>query len=153
MVKKNVFHLQTVLDYREKLEENARVQVAELERAVQLEEEKLESLRKRQAESMRKLKRLQQAGPLDLRLIGQEVRFIQVIDRRIESQLESLSSLRAALEGHREELISAVKDKKQMEKLKEASDVRFKVEMNLAESRAVDELTTIQFNRRRQTAG
>jgi flagellar protein FliJ len=151
--KKNKFRLQTVLDYKERLEVNAQVALAEIERESQLEQEKLNALTEQWNEEMLGLAGLQQLGTLDVVRIGQVMSFIRRLDQKISEQQQLLLALQVEVDQRRAELGEAVMEKRRLEKLKEANDTRLKLETKLAEDRASDDMTMIQFNHKRQPAG
>ncbi len=148
MAKRNVFKLQPVLDYREHVEETLRVALAELERLLQRETKTLNSLHGQHIASMGEMRDRQQSAQLDVSRIGLDLLYIQSLEERIKEQEVRVNSLHDAVDRQREQLIEAVKEKKQLEKLKESAEVRVKQELKMAENRAIDDISMVQFNRK-----
>lgn len=148
MAKRNVFKLQPVLDYREHVEDTLRVALAELERLLQRETKTLNSLHGQHTASMGEMRDRQQSAQLDVSRIGLDLLYIQSLEERIKEQEARVNSLHDAVDRQREQLIEAVKEKKQLEKLKESAEVRVKQELKMAENRAIDDISMVQFNRK-----
>lgn len=148
MAKSNGFKLQPVLDYKEHVEDGFRVALAEAERMLRREEERLSVLQEQHSESMQQLSDRHRSERLDVLKISRHLLYIQVLEERIKSQKEKVHLLQAEVDRQRDQLIEAAKEKKQLEKLKETNDAQIRSELRLAENRTNDEISMIQFNHR-----
>jgi flagellar FliJ protein len=134
------FKLQSVLNYRQSLEELAQqVLGASLQRKGELDAElqnQQTALRKHDEE----LKRRQQEGlsVAEIELFETQIHHCR---RRIEQLLLELASLEQQIAREREELLGAVQDKQVMEKLKEKQEAAYNRELNRQERIILDEVS------------
>ena len=134
------FKLQSVLNYRQSLEDQAQQQLAaSLQRKGALEVElqrQHDALQQHDAE----LKERQQAG-LTVAEIELFETQIQHCRRLIEHLQEQLQRLDRQIVGEREELLNAARDKQVMEKLKDKQEAEYRKELSRKERQILDEIS------------
>jgi len=134
------FKLQSVLDYRQLLENQAQQQLAaSTQRKKELEEE----LQRQQQELLRQdleLKQRQQDG-LTIAEIDLFENGIQHCRRIIEQLQQELNRLDRWIATEREELLAAARDRQVIEKLKDKQDAEYLKELNRKEREMLDEIS------------
>ena len=134
--------MQKVLEYREQLEEEARVQLAHAERLRLREEERAVRLKGMLAEQEAKLYR-------DVALSSGErwllENFVKGLRADLASTVMRLRSLTQAVAAARSALQERAKDRKLLEKLKERQKEYYVHEERLKEQRTNDETATLRY--------
>ncbi|SHJ81293.1 flagellar FliJ protein [Malonomonas rubra DSM 5091] len=134
------FKLQSVLNYRQLLENQAQqLLAASMQRKTELEEE----LQRQQQELMRQdaeLKERQRDG-LTIAEIDLFENGIQHCRRIIERLQQELNRLERQIVGERDELLAAARDRQVIEKLKEKQDAEYLQELNRKEREMLDEIS------------
>lgn len=134
------FKLQSVLNYRQLLENQAQQDLAaslqdkaELEAELQLQ---LQGLAQHDAE----LKRRQQEGLTiaEIDLFENRIQHTRRIIAQLQQRLEQLAQ---RIDSEREKLLAAARDRQVIEKLKEKQDAEFRKEMNRKEREMLDEIS------------
>lgn len=136
------FKMQKVLEYREQLEEEARVQFAKVQQLL-LEE-------RRRAEAIRDLLREQEALLYESSLNDSDQRwllehFIKGLRTDFSSAALRVRSLHQACEEARTHLLHRSKEKKILEKLKSRQNEHYTLEERLKEQRTYDETATLRY--------
>ncbi|MBI4714373.1 MAG: flagellar export protein FliJ [Nitrospirae bacterium] len=132
------FPLETVLDYRKSLEEQARREFMEAKEALELEERRLgvlEAARRKSADDL-KARQTRSADPRELLLYHG---YLQQVGREIELQQRRVTEVMRRYTDKRETLLSTSKDKKVLEKLKERKEDLSRVRVRREERRRLDE--------------
>lgn len=148
---KFVYRMQSILDIKLKLEEQARQVFAAAKIKVDEEQEKLDQLQKRKEgyECKARELRLQKLDFLEIEsnriAIERMEEFIVLQRQRVERAEEQLDEARKALDQVRME-------RKAQEILKEKAFEEFKQELNRAENKEIDELTSYRFGRQAVSA-
>ena len=134
------FKLQSVLNYRQLLENQAQQALAaSMQRKTDLEAE-LQQQQQSLAQHDAELKQRQQEG-LTIAEIDLFENRIQHA-RRIMAQLQQqLQQLELQIDRERQELLGAARDRQVIEKLKEKQDAEFRKEMNRKEREMLDEIS------------
>lgn len=144
---KFVYKMQSVLNIKEKMEEQAKVAFGAANAALRTEEERLQRLYQRRIQYLAEGAMLRQAllDPLKLQeneaalhYIAEEIRDQKIRVKRAE---EALERARLVLQEYRIE-------RKTHEQLKEAAFEEFKAELLKEESKEVDELVSYTYGRR-----
>ena len=134
------FKLQTVLNYRQTLEDQAQQQLnSSLQRKLQLEEALAQQQQCLQ-ELDQQLKAQQQEGlsVADLTLFESQIQHRQRQSAQLREQLELLE--RQVL-ADRQELIRVARDRQVMEKLKDKQDAEYLKELSRKEREMLDEIS------------
>jgi flagellar FliJ protein len=141
------FKLQTVLDLKERKEEEEKEKLARLFR-VKAEEEALLAKLEMEKESVREeLKRKQASGGLDIEKIKMFHGHLKTLDNRITHQRLRLKEIDIAIDRQRDELLKATQEKKTLEKLREKHREVWLMEAEAEERKFIDELATIRSHR------
>lgn len=136
------FKMQKVLDYREQLEEEAKVQLAAQQKRLREEQARLDSLRQelRDAEDRLCGAAFMQAG--ERWLLEQYVKGLRADTAAAAMQVRMLEQL---VEEARKLLAARAIDKKLLEKLKERQKQYYAREEQLKEQRFNDETATLRY--------
>lgn len=137
------FSLQQVLDYREQLSEQARVELAKVTAAVISEERKVKELQ----EAIRAQETTLRA--LDLNNMGERwllENFIKGLQEDLHISLAQLQTLQNALKEAQEKVAQLAKEHKVLEKLKSKQAERHAKNERQKEQQNYDETASIRFN-------
>ncbi len=146
---KFIYRMQNILNLNEKLEEQARMEYATQQMALNEEEEKEEQLKRRRASYEEEARRLREET-LSVREMAANANAISVMGDLIEEQHDVVIQEEEKLEVKRSALEEAMKDRKTQEKLKEKAFDEFKMELAMEESKQIDQLTSYTFGIRKQ---
>lgn len=134
------FKLQTVLNYRQTLENQAQQQLAGSLQRQSLLQAELEQQRTAAQQLDAELKERQQQG-LSIAEIDLFESQIQHHQRLISDLEESLVRLEKQILAERHELLGAARDKQVMEKLKEKQEAEYRRELQRKERELLDEVS------------
>lgn len=143
------YSLQSILDIKLKMETQAKQEFSAAKNALDEEEEKLEALHRRKEGYEEEAKKLL-TGTLKVREIEENKEAILRMDEYIARQREQIRLAAARMEQAREKLAEVMKERKTHETLREKAFEEFLKEENKQESKAVDELTSYTYGRKRQ---
>ena len=136
--------MQNILSLDEKLEEQARMEYASQQIAVNEASEMEQSLKDRRAAYEEEARRLREES-LSVRDIVANNRAVEVMGDLIAAQHEVVRKEEKKLEVRRAALQEAMKDRKTQEKLKEKAFEEFKAELLMEESKEIDQLTSYTY--------
>ena len=142
---KFVFKLQNVLNIKLNLEEQAKTHFAQMQAALNHEEEVLEGMfaHKRELEDRyRELGR----GRLEIQELTETRNAIDYVRDEIKNQILVIKKAEKELEIARARLNEAIKERKTYDKLREHAFEDFLAEMNDEEKKEIDELVSYRFN-------
>ncbi|MCR5322918.1 MAG: flagellar export protein FliJ [Lachnospiraceae bacterium] len=143
-MKKFIFDLQGVLEIKQKLEGQARVDFGVARQKLNAEEELKEALlqqRNGYAESLRET----MTGPLDILEMNRLKSAIDVMNERIRLQEVAVKRAERQVESARIKLNKVVQERKTIEKLREKKLEEYMKEIDAEESKAVDELVSYRY--------
>ncbi len=141
------YHLQNIMNIKEKMETQARQDFAESRRILDQAEDKLRSLkRKREELEVQAVELLQ--GKLNFHDIDDNQMARLLTDQAIAEQKKRVERAEKRLEDSREKLTEAIKERKTHETLREKAFQEYLQEENRAESKVIDELTTYVHGRK-----
>ncbi|MCR5775018.1 MAG: flagellar export protein FliJ [Lachnospiraceae bacterium] len=146
---KFVYRMQNILNLDEKLEEQAKMEYATQQIAVNEAEEVEEGLKKRRSDYEDEARRLREES-LNVRDMVANARAISIMGDMIVQQHEVVEHEEEKLEKKRSALEEAMKDRKTQEKLKEKAFDDFKSELAMEESKQIDQLTSYTFGIKKQ---
>lgn len=146
---KFVYRMQSILNIKEKMEEQAKQAFAAANHQLKIEEERLERLKKRRVEYLEEgaVLRQQLLDPVKLQ---ENVSALDYIKGAIIEQRIHVRKAEEAVERAREVLQEYMIERKTHEQLKEAAFEEFKVELAKEESKEVDELVSYTYGQRRK---
>ena len=143
------YNLQTVLDYRQNIEEQKLAMFSEAERSLQQEKEALQGIRDQQKALVEELKALKDRECCS-RDIALAMTFAEALKKREERQIEAVRGKAAVLEAKRRELFEAVKQRKMMEMHKDHQYQEYKSDLISSEQRESDDISIQRYARREQ---
>jgi flagellar FliJ protein len=138
------YKMQSILDIKYKLETQAKTAFAVAAQALAAEEEILQGLKDRQAD-YEELNRQLCCQKLDIPRINQCHEAIDTMKELIKRQQVSVHLAQRNLESARANLNAVMKERKTHEKLKENALDEFKQEMEMAESKEIDQLVSYSY--------
>ncbi len=136
-----VFSLEVLLEQRRREEEAVQRQMADVRRG---REEILRQVRGAQQtidEQNKLLATEKLVGRLDLTFIGQEKRYVGVLQVFMAQNLQRLAQSEHALQAVRQQLMEAVKRRRMLEKLREKQETRWRQRQQHSQQQMLDELT------------
>lgn len=145
---KFVYRMQNVLEIKNKLETEAKMQYAVARSKLTEEEEKLEAIRNRKRDYESEGVRLRMDS-LNIREITENRNAISLMDEYIKNQLIQVRIAEKNLETISEKLQELRKDRKTHEKLREKAFDEFLKEQNALEGKEIDELTSYTYGRKK----
>ena len=143
-MKKFKFSLETVLNYRKKLEQSCKEELSHLEVKYRKEEEILGGICARLDLRLHEFARKQRQGCTSEE-INRYYRYIQDLDRRIVAQREVLEGVNRALDQKREELMELAKARKVVERLRQRKEEEHRKEVLREEGKILDEISTNKY--------
>ncbi len=142
---KFIYRMQNILDIKYKLEESAKQEYAEAMQNLAREEAKLEQLRKRRYGYYLDYNK-SIMGELDFLLIDECGNAMDIMDEKIEEQIEVVREKSKEVEKARVKLNTVMQERKMHEKLKENKFEEFKQEINAEEAKETDQVVSYQYN-------
>lgn len=141
------YRMQSILNIKLKMEDQAKMQFAQAQAKLNEEEEKLQSLINRKSQYESELKKLLQTI-LDIPKIDEMQNAIMRMEEFILEQKKEVDKAARAVEKAREKLTEVMMERKSHEKLKENAFEQFIQELNSAEGKEIDELTSYTYGQK-----
>ena len=141
------YRMQSILDVKKKLEEQAKNEFAAARAALNEEEEKLEQLNKRK-EAYEEEGRALREDTLNIMDIIENKEALLRMDEFIAEQQLNVKRAEDRMEEARLALQTAMQESKTQEKLREKAFEQFMKEENARESREIDELVSYTYGRK-----
>lgn len=145
---KFVYRMQSILNIKEKMEEQAKVAFGMANAALRTEEERLERLKQRKIQYLAEGALFRQTKLDPLKLQENEAA-LKYIAREMKDQKIRVKRAEEAVERARIILQEYMIERKTHEQLKEAAFEEFKEELTKEESKEVDELVSYVYGQRR----
>ncbi len=142
------YRMQSILDIKEKLESQARQELAAAQAALREEEERLEALKERKAGYEEEAAGLL-SGTLRVREIEENKTAILKMDEYILLQTERIKTAQKQVDRARERLQEVMQERKMHEKLREHAFEAFLDEEKKQEGKEVDELTSYTYGQKK----
>ena len=139
------YRMQNILDIKTKLETQAQNEYGIANRKYLEEQAALQELMIRRVEYEKSLKELVE-GMLDIKSINNARNDVNNIKTLVRRQMMEVHKAEIALEKTRNELNEKMKERKTHEKLKEHALDEFKADLQMAETKEIDELVSYTFN-------
>ena len=140
------FRLESILQIKLKLEEQAKMEFGAAKARLNEEEDKLESLKIRKKGYENELIRLY-SDLLDVRQINHTASAIKIVDGQIKTQSFAVKRAEKQVEIATDKLNRVMQERKSMEKLKENKFAEYMREYNEEESKQTDELISYQYGK------
>ncbi len=145
---KFVYRMQSILNIKEKLEEQARMNFGLAMVRLREEEEKLEHLKARK-HGYEDAARAGLKASLRIRTMRENKEAILRMDEYIEVQHREIEKAEKKVEQERQKLQEAIQERKIQEKLRENAFDLFMQEEKARESREIDELTSYTYGQKK----
>lgn len=139
------FRLETVLNLKTQLEDNAKNNLARSTIELQKQNDYLEELNSVNSDSMDSLNSEVDKGIPVYRLKTYN-NYLSYLKNKIRKQKENVNIAQRDVDIHREGLVKAMQERKIIEKLKEKKYQEYLKEQNKADQLLIDELTSFKFN-------
>lgn len=146
---KFVYRMQSILNIKEKMEEQAKQAFAAANHQLKIEEERLERLKKRRIQYLEEGAAIRQQL-LDPLKLQENVSALDYIKEAIIEQRIRVRKAEEVVDRAREVLQEYMIERKTHEQLKEAAFEEFKTELAKEESKEVDELVSYTYGQRRR---
>lgn len=142
---KFVYRMQSILDIKIKLENQAKIAYGVANQKLVEEQEKLKEILARRAAYENEAKELV-SGTINVVKIRENKRAIDVIKSRQRTQMMNVHVAEKNVEAARKHLNEIMTERKTHEKLKERSFEQFKQELQYAENKEIDELVSYSYH-------
>ena len=143
---KFTFRLESILQIKIKLEEQAKMEFAAAKMRLNEEEDKLNALKDKKEKYEQELKRLYM-DDLDVMMINHTASAITIVDGQIKTQGFAVKRAEKQVELASDKLSTVMQERKSMEKLKENKFAEYMREYNEEESKQTDELISYQYGK------
>jgi flagellar FliJ protein len=142
------FRLQSVLNYRQDVEEALQLELSVLVAEEQSARDRLQALRDDAARAMEGIVGFQTQARADVAIIEQGFVYLDVMARAVADQDAVVADAAARADAKRQQLVEAMQARKAMEKLKERHDRAFAAWADRVEQTRIDDMVTVRYNRR-----
>ena len=142
-----VYRMQNILDLKEKLEEQEKNNFAMRQRQLNEELEILDGLIKH-LEALQEEGKALRLSVIDVLKIKENERGVEYAEEEVKKQRVKVKVAEKNLEAARNRMQEAIKERKIHEKMREKAFERFIAEMNAAEVKEIDELTSYVYGTR-----
>lgn len=143
------YRMQSVLDVKLKLEEQAKNEFAQAQLRLNEEEDKLQALFDRKASYEEEAVAMRQASLHVLDILANQEAIIRM-DEYIAAQYEVIERQKEVVEEKRRSLTLVMQERKGQEKLKEKAFQEFVKEQNALESKEIDELVSYTYGQKKE---
>ncbi|MCT4662512.1 MAG: flagellar export protein FliJ [Tissierellales bacterium] len=140
-MKKFVFKLEKILNYRRQIVKEKKMAVLEANRVVREKEELLESARNEKLELLKK-RNEEARAKLNVRLLQNFSSFFSVLDRKIDYYKKEIDRANEELEKCKIEYIKAVQEERVLEKIKEKDKLNYDYELKKEEEKLIDSIVS-----------
>ena len=141
------YRMQSILNIKLKMEEQAKMQFAQAQAKLNEEEEKLQKLKDRKSLYETDLKE-QLQSKLNLLKIEELQNAVMRMEEFIVLQKREVDKAARVVEKERQKLTEVMMERKSHEKLKENAFEEFMQELNSAEGKEIDELTSYTYGQK-----
>ncbi len=138
------YRLQSVLNVREQLEDDAKNKLAGQVRKLNEEEKRLKTIHGEKDKCFANIVKMSGEG-VNVAKLCQYNHYLSSINGRLDQQVQSVNQATQNVDIHREKLIEAAKDKKILETLKEKELQTFLQEQLKKEEKRIDEVLSYKY--------
>ena len=142
-----VFKLETLLDIRKRREEEANILLAQARARLNAAREFMDALKERQQTSLTEFKGQREKNALLAMEWQMWHRFLDFMEKEIKKQEQVLKQLAQEVASALKAAETAMKDRKAVEKLREKRFEQYKIELQLAEQKILDEIAISRYRR------
>lgn len=144
---KFVYRMQSILNIKIQMETQAKMEFGQAQRRLMEEEERLSVLFDRKREYLEEGRKLRQEA-LNVQSLRDNEYALARMDEFIEAQKLNVRKAEEQVEAARAKLEEVMKERKAQEKLREKAFEQFVHEINVQESKEVDELTSYTYGQK-----
>jgi len=148
-MKKFRFRLQKVMEYKEEIEKQRKLELSKAKQRVYDEEEKLKRLQRRDSVCRKQIQEKGTAERIDPREMNLYYQYLKVLHVQMKHQNGCILEAKEVMEEKRKILLEATKERKILEKLKEKKHVEYNLDIARRERFVLDDVTSTAFARRR----
>ena len=141
------YRMQSILNIKYQLENQAKMDFGRAQVRLMEEEEKLQTLIDRKEAYLEEGRRMR-SKTLHVSELRDNSNAVSVMDEMIDRQKEQVAKAEEAVEAARVRLQEVMQERKMHERLKEKALEQFRREENAAEFKSVDELTSYTYGQR-----
>ena len=141
------YRMQSILNIKYQLENQAKMDLGRAQVRLMEEEEKLQTLIDRKEAYLEEGRRMR-SKTLHVSELRDNSNAVSVMDEMIDRQKEQVAKAEDAVEAARVRLQEVMQERKMHERLKEKALEQFRREENAAEFKSVDELTSYTYGQR-----
>lgn len=141
------YRMQSILNIKYQLENQAKMDLGRAQVRLMEEEEKLQTLIDRKEAYLEEGRRMR-CKTLHVSELRDNSNAVSVMDEMIDRQKEQVAKAEEAVEAARVRLQEVMQERKMHERLKEKALEQFRREENAAEFKSVDELTSYTYGQR-----
>ena len=145
---KFIYRMQSILNIKIQMEDQAKMELGQAQRRLMEEEERLEMLFERKEYYLEEGRRLR-VESIKVRDLRDNEYAIARMEEYIEDQKENVRNAELEVEEARAKLEEIMKERKMQEKLREKAFDQFVHEENSKESKEIDELTSYAYGQKR----
>lgn len=145
---KFVYRMQSILNIKNQMETQAKMELGQAQHRLNEEEERLEQLFDRKKYYLEEGRRLR-ADSLKVQSLRDNEYALSCMDEYIAIQKDNVRKAEKKVEEAREKLEEVMKERKAQEKLREKAFEQFVREENTKESKEVDELVSYTYGQKR----
>jgi len=132
------FKMQSLLNIKIQLEDNIKNELGNAVQKLEMEKKKLEQLYSKKDSFIAEY-RQGSLGSISVMRLREYSSYISIIDKSIENQIQGVNSEQKSVDKIREKLITAIQERKVLEKLKEKHYIAYAKEQLKQEQRLNDE--------------
>jgi flagellar export protein FliJ len=148
MARKQEFRLEQVLDLRRRAEEQQQLALhARIEEEARLRAE-LDDLVARREARIASLTAQRRRGPVDPKMLEATLNYVESVEIAIQQQNAEITAAQGRVEGQREALVAAMRDRQALEQLRDQHNAAAHRETDRREAKEVDDIVSARFARR-----
>jgi flagellar export protein FliJ len=153
MARKQEFRLDQVLDLRRRAEEQQQLALhARIEEEARLRAE-LDDLVARREERIAALTAQRRRGRVDPKMLEATLNYVESVEIAIQQQTAEITAAQGRVEGQREALVAAMRDRQALEQLRDQHAAAAHREADRREAKDVDDIVSARFARRGRNGG
>lgn len=141
------FRLQPVLEHKQRLEDLAKVELAQRQALQRAEELALQGLAEAESNAVVELERQNMIGRLNIEALQLGMGYLDALKLQIQRQEQVVQRVQQQAEAKRGELVGRMQERKAMEQLRAHKLAAFQREEDRRETREADEMVVMRYAR------
>lgn len=151
-MKKFKFRLNTVLKVKQKKEDSLKTELVGLKKILELETSRLNKLKNDKLACQKELKQLR-SKDIDINKLALYEYYLEALKQKIANQTSRVEGCKVAVGEKKAELLEASKEKKAVEKLHDKRYSEYLSDVQSAEQKIFDEISTVRYGRKVNEVG